>query len=247
MGGVVTIAIAIRTADRSPGPAYVGRTVRALLDQGVPNNEIHVFPTSPDIEWMHEPMRGLPVRLHVPEAPQNPNENGRRLVTVLETVDADWLVMLEDDLAFCADFVGSAARWLADHERPDVHVYRFCAFGVPVKHGETWSLYPLREQRGSQAVALRASDARAFAQWASEHHTNWRPRMAPFQNQRTNGFDKLVGYWALSAWPNQPFGLVSRPQMVRHVGMTSGIHRHRRSISNEGVWSRDAYMGAVCR
>lgn len=245
----MSLVLAIRTADRSPGPAYIGRTVRGLLQQGVSPDDIHVFPTSPDIAWMREPMADLAVTLHVPTAPRNPNENGRALVTVLDTVAADWLLMLEDDVQFCADFVGSVERWLRDHERPDVHVYRFCAFGALAKQGATFYEYPLREQRGSQAVALRAADARAFAQWAAEHHTQWRPAMAPFQNQRTNGFDKLIGYWALATWPKQKVGLVSRPQLVRHVGIVSGIHRARPSIRNDSAWAGTGYTyeGAECR
>lgn len=228
------VTLTIRTANRAPTRNYLGRTVTGLLRAGVQPADIHLVVTDADARWLDTEIGSLPVCRHVPTVPRNPNENGRAQVDVLEECPADWLLMLEDDVEVCADFLGSVTRWLSDHAVPAVHVYRFCAFGpVLARRAGAWE-YALREQRGSQAIALRADEARLFARWSAEHHTNWRPAMAPFQNQRTNGFDKLVGYWALSQWPRSDRSYVSAPQMVRHVGMASSLHRHRPSIENPG-------------
>ncbi len=80
--------------------------------------------------------------------------------------------------------------------------------------------------RGSQAVVLRNVDARYFAAWASAHPKDWRPADAPFQQVPDKGFDKLIGYWALHRWPKQPLGMVSKPMLVNHVGVTSLLHTH---------------------
>ena len=239
------LALALRTADRTP--CYLAATVRALLAQGVAARDLHVFPTAPAIDWIARALPDVPLCLHVPATVRSPNENGRALVTVLDEVTADWLVMLEDDLEFCRDFVPSATRWLEEHASREHTVYRFCAFGVPVRSGATWSEYSLRDQRGSQAIALRADDARAFARWAYTHRNTWRPTRG--SRRIMTGFDKFVGAWALQAHPRQQVGLVSRPQFVQHVGDQSSLYVRTRPVRGEGVfagreWSYPSGAGA---
>lgn len=234
----MSITFAIRTACRAR-KNYLWQTVRSLISAGVEPTRIHVFPTSPDVLWLGHELCGQGVPLHVPSAPRSPNENGVALVLALAATPADWLLMLEDDVTVCADFEGSALRWLDAHATPTVHVYRFCAFGNRVARHKEYSEYPLREQRGSQAIALRAEDAFDFGQWATEHHEVWRPPLAPFQNQRTTGFDKLVGYWALSRWPAQKVGYVSEPHFVKHVGLEGSMHG--RTITNEASFAGERW------
>lgn len=241
----MSLTITIRTADRTPKKNYLGGTVRSLIAGGVLANRIHVFSTSPDTDWIVGQLPECPpVVVYRPVEKRNPNQNGVAQVEALDYQPADWLLMLEDDIRVCADFEGSVLRWLGRHSRPDVHVYRFCAFGGCKFRKPEVSGYPLREQRGSQAIALRADEARDFAKWSTENHTCWRPHRAPFQNQRTNGFDKLVGYWALSRWPEQRIGLVSRPMFVHHIGKQSLLHE--RTVTNELYFAgeRWSYRGA---
>lgn len=232
--GLMNLILTIRTANRAPKRNYVGATVRSLIAKGADPSAIHLFPTDPDVRWLSE----LPVTVHVPDHHCTPNENGIRQVEALEGSEAEWIVFCEDDIETCADPMGSMARWLADHARPDVHVYRF--FALPrtpvVRRTETADWCPLKEMRGSQAVALMADDARAFAAWATAHPTDWRPKDAPFQDRPTKGFDKLIGYWALKHWPNQPLGLVSRPMLVNHIGTESALYSH-------GIRNDQAFAG----
>jgi hypothetical protein len=134
--------------------------------------------------------------------------------------------------------VGSITRWLLVHADPAVHVYRLFALpGTASRKGAAHAdRFPLWEMRGSQAVILRAADARAFAQWATSHAKDWRPKNAPFQNHpQTRGFDKLIGYWALATWPDQPDGLLSQPMMIRHVGRDSSMYSH--GVSNDRAFA----------
>lgn len=222
----MSLLVTIRTADRSPKKNYLGRTVRALLEQGY---EPHIYPTDADMRWLNVELEGFPqLSVHPPWYRSTPNENGIRQVSLLDTVVADWLLMLEDDIEVCADFIGSVSRWLTDHADPAIHVYRLHALPqTPLKRiGPAAALAPLREMRGSQAVALRAEDARLFAAWATAHPKDWRPKSAPFQQWPDRGFDKLIGYWALQQWPDQPDGLVSLPMLVNHLGRESMLHTH---------------------
>lgn len=223
------LVITIRTADRTPKRNYLWRTMRMLLDQGVKPSGLHLFPTDPHVAWLGRELDGRQaVPVHVPEARCTPNANGIRQVSVLDTDDANWILLLEDDVEPCADFYGSVTGWLCDHADPAIHVYRLHALpGTPLRRVDpAAALAPLREMRGSQAVALRAADARLFAAWATAHHKNWRPKDAPFQNRPDRGFDKLIGYWALAQWPDQPDGLVALPMLVNHIGRDSVLHTH---------------------
>lgn len=237
----VPFVVTIRTANRAPRKNYLGETVRAFLAGGCDPWLIHLFPTDPDIAWLSRELEGSPVVIHAPNQARTPNENGLAQVQALDQVDAEWIWLFEDDLAFCADPLGSMQRWLADQARPDVHVYRFFALPkTPVIQkipGAMWT--PLREMRGSQAVALRSADARDLAAWGVAHPRDWRPRDAPFQQYPTKGFDKLIGYWALQRWPEQHFNLVSRPMLVQHIGVESLLHHH--GLKNDAMFGGKDY------
>lgn len=237
----VKLLITIRTANRAPKRNYLGQTVTAFAAGGVEPGAIHLFPTDPDIGWLLHEVGDLPVTVHLPDHRCAPNENGIRQVQALNEVDAEWIALCEDDLQTCADPVGSMARWLEDQARPDVAVYRF--FALPKTPVMTQidgaDFTPLREMRGSQAIVLRAADARDFAAWATAHPRDWRPTDAPFQDRPDRGFDKLVGYWALQRYPKQPLGMVSRPMLVRHVGIESALYS--RGLHNDAAFAGTAY------
>ncbi len=167
-----------------------------------------------------------------------PNMNGVSQIDAL--TDEDWIVMSEDDLDWCADPVGSVTRWLKEHVRPEVTVYRFFAFDPLEPVSAHCSKAPLREMKGSQAVALRAADARRFAVWARQHPLDWRPKGAPFQNEPHKGFDKLIGYWALQDRSDVTYGLVSNPFFVKHMGRESSLYSraiHRDARFAGSGWS----------
>ena len=222
------ILFTMRTADRAPKPNYLRATVGSLYHHGV--RDIHVFPTDPDITWM----RPHPyATLHQPDKRVRANENGLRPIALLDTIDADWIILSEDDLEWCADPIGSMSRWLDEFSTSDVLMYRFFAFDQLTQVSAHAATAPLREQKGSQAVALRADDARRFAAWATAHPLDWRPKGAPFQDRPHDGFDKLLGYWALQDRPDVTTGLVSRPFFVRHMGVHSSLHIRGRMMDRQ--------------
>lgn len=214
----------IRTADRSPKPNYIGATIASLRCHGVVGSDIHVFPTDPDITWLSQEVPSWSTTRHVPRTRLTANENGIAPIALLDQIDADWIILSEDDLEWCADPIGSMSRWLDAYATPDVVMYRFFAFDRLTKVSAHAATAPLREQRGSQVVALRAADARRFAAWATAHPLDWRPKGAPFQDRPHDGFDKLLGYWALQDRPSMTTGLVSRPFLVKHLGVQSSLH-----------------------
>jgi len=221
----VSLVLAIRTADRSPKKNYLRTTVQGLRGHGVAGSDIHVFPTDPDMGWLLTEVTAGDVTVHPPSARLRANENAIRMIGLLDVIDADWIVLSEDDLEWCPDPIESMSRWLGAYHHPDVSIYRFFAFDTLKPVHSHLATAPLREMRGSQAVAMRAADARRFAAWAKSHPLNWRPKGAPFQDRPHDGFDKLLGYWALQDRPSMTTGLVSRPFFVKHLGVQSSLHR----------------------
>jgi hypothetical protein len=230
------LLLTIRTANRAPKTNYLGQTVRSLLGGGVQSDAIHVVSHVDDFARIVDEI-GVLARCSGPYVPLSPNANGLAQVDLLDVFPADWIVMSEDDLEWCADPLGSIARWLEDYATPDRMIYRFFAFDKLTPVSAHAATAPLREMRGSQVVALRADDARRFAAWARQHPLDWRPKGAPFQDRPHDGFDKLLGYWALQDRPAVTTGLVSRPFFVRHLGTESSIH-------SRGVRMDHAFGGA---
>jgi len=243
------IVISMCTVDR-PGKTYLGDTVRDLIEKGVPASAIHLFPTTPDVAWLDAQLRSLAIQRHVPDVPCHRNANGLRQVSVLDHVDADWLLMLEDDIRVCQDFLGSVERWVADHARPEVPFYRLLTLGAsrsdPVygtpkglaKDGaQAWSNW---EVRGAQAVLIRADLAREFHAWGSTNREHFRPKMAPYQTRWADGFDKMIGYWARETRPGSTH-MVAMPNLVLHVGVVSSLHS--RGERNDPQFNARPYLG----
>lgn len=230
------IAVTIRTANRAPHKNYLGATVRQLLAQGVNMEDIHIAATDPDVAWLARELSASTWRLDVPAAKRTPNENGLAQIAMVEPSSYDWILLLEDDLEFCADFLGSVERWLERYARADRHVYRFFGFNVPSRPKAAYDVR-LERIRASQAQALRMADALDFLAWGRAHLHDW-PLQTAWGRAYTDhwrGFDKLVASWALTRWPGQP-ALASHPQFVRHVGQHSSIHART-------AWNDAAFAG----
>lgn len=226
----MTIVVTMRTADRSCGarglaegrPNYLGTTIRNLSASGMDVANLHVFVGDADASWVHRETEA-PVQWHIADRALTPNENALAQISVLDQVQADWILMLEDDLEFCADFLGSVRRWMSVHATDAHRVYRFFSFREPVAEQTDAYVFDSGRLVGSQAVLLRADDARRLLAWHSDRYETWRPHTDPLRHQTTRGWDKLIGYWSLDRAPWQRTNLVSKPFFVRHIGEHSSL------------------------
>jgi hypothetical protein len=239
------IAIAMTTGDRSPGPNYVGSALRALVAQGVAPERIQLFVTSPNIDWLdaeHIP----PVTLRIPSRPLNRVQNGVRLFQ--ETQVSEWLLHLEDDISFCADFVGSVERWLTRYQDPQWKVYSFCAlrydhkFPLPAKHLEAWPLWP--ESGGLMAAALHKETVDGFVGEAVKLLPDWRKNKqtpegwGPVSRKDWEGcgFDVMLHTWT------GPY-LASNPSFAQHEGDQSLAHRFHEATDGSDIRRCDIFAG----
>lgn len=239
-GPIGPVVLTIRTADRSPKRNYIGGTLKRLHQQGVDLASVQVCFTSPDLGWFDAELRGLPrPTCHVPAEKLGPNLNGLAQIEAGLATGAEWIIALEDDLEFCADFVSSVTAWLQDHARADRHVFRFFGFANAPRGVSAYD-WPLEKLRGSQAIAFRRADALDFVQWGNQHAHDWVGRVK-WRSPTTNpliAFDKFVAAWSLERWPGVP-GVMSSPHLVNHVGDQSSIHS--RGVRNDAPFGGLSY------
>lgn len=234
------LALTIRTADRAPKRNYLGGTLRRLAAQGVDLTTVQVAFTSPDTRWASELLATYPVAPTVPARRLNPNANGLAQVRAGLALDPEWVVLMEDDLEFCADFVGSLQRWLRDHDRADRHVFRCFGFTTPPAGKPAAYDWPLEKLRGSQVIILRAADAKDFLDWGTSHLSTWVTE-TPWRGRGADpgiAFDKFVAAWATTRWPGVP-GVISYPYFVKHIGDQSSIHA--RGVRNDAPFAGEAW------
>ncbi len=236
------LAITMRTADRSPNPNYLGGTVKRLLAQGLPDGALQLCVTDPDATWLDQELGANRERvtLHVPETRRTPNENGLAQIRSLDADAYDWVLLLEDDLVFCADFVDSVRRWIVDHAKASRHFYRLFAFRVTPPHGKQPGAYDVSMDRcaGSQAVLLRMADAQDFLAWADANLESW----GGFRGNAKIAFDKLLASWLHARYGKEP-GVLSSPMFVKHIGKVSSLHPKTATMDAQFAGTGWSYTG----
>jgi hypothetical protein len=225
------VVLTMRTTDRRTGRTpskdnYLKRTIAQMVDQGIASGLHLAVSKIADNDWVARELGPSLSGIDLIPATRDRSANETAL-DALAAVDldrCDWVVMLEDDLAFCKAFVPSVQRWLQRHTRPDRNVYRFFGFHAPARRRVEAFEHPLDKLRASQAIALRSEDARDFLEWARAHLATWRG-VGPARHADPGvAFDKLVAAWSLARWPKRP-GVLSWPFFVDHVGTESSLHR----------------------
>lgn len=250
-GPLPSVALVMRTSDRRRAERpvrenYVTRTVSRLVDQGVSTLLLHVSKLT-DIAWIQQelgPELLAQVHLVTPTRDLTANETALAGLAATDLDAYDWVLMLEDDLDFCRDFLLSVRRWLQVYARPDRNVFRF--FGSFTPHDKRVHAFEhvLTKLRASQAIALRREDAKDFLAWGWANHGTWRGS-GPLSAKPGIAFDKFVATWALSRWPGRP-GVLSWPFFVDHIGVQSSLHVTGGLIKHPGFAGRSwSYVGAM--
>lgn len=231
----MTLTVSMCTADRRPKTNYLAGTLDRFCAQGIEPSRLHLCATAPDVAWLQPVVEKWPVSLHVPDVKLSRVANGLASIRAVANEAFDWLLLLEDDLSFCADFLGSVERWLEAHARPDRNVHQFFGFHrVPAGKPAVYDV-SLVKLRAAEAVALRKEDALDMLAWGETHLAHWR-RLEPWGASNApcgEAWDKLIATWALLKWPKRP-GLASHPHFVRHIGTESSLHRY--GPSNDGCF-----------
>lgn len=220
------LQIVMRTARRVDGLVnYLRTTLVFLGQQGIPAERIHVFPTAVDLSWVPIDAKRR-CTLHVPDRDYRSTENMG--VMLSQAPPCDWVLALEDDLRPCADFLGSASRWIEVHMAAHRLATFFAVSVTPqmvsaAQRQESSVPVPMPKWNSSVAVAMRWEDARACGRWVLDHAPTW--RVGPgFESWATHrGSDKMLAAWHQEAYPDLPDGLASVPCLVQHEGRVSSL------------------------
>ena len=215
----------------APRPNYLGATLDALTRAGVwtsPSlHSLRIVDSGSDEEqdfWRTEIGVRVPasarhlVSIDAPPTGQRRtlHQTASRAIQLASATTADWVLVLEDDLDVCADFLGSVAAWLSDHDGLSV-LYAFGANYVQVAqsahYGRTSWPYPVHAFYGAQALAWRRADAAQCAAWLGEDPA--------YHGKRTRGHDLLLQEWGRSRGVSH--FLASAPSFVDHVGATTTL------------------------
>jgi hypothetical protein len=124
---------------------------------------------------------------------------------------APWVLFLEDDIDVCDYFLESTATWLDEHE----HEARVFPLGANYefirelfRQGKTAWAYPIDSFYGTLAVALRAADAEAIADYLESPDVN-------------HSYDLHISAWAKQQGIRH--FLTPVPSFVQHIGTESYI------------------------
>lgn len=151
-----------------------------------------------------------------------PCENAGRALNLGALTCAPWVLYIEDDIDVCADFLDGVGAWLDDHADPAHRLYAFGAAYTPqieeqIARGRNAWEYPVHAFYGTQAIALRAEDARSLGEyWQASPKV--RGVVAPGQ------YDLMVQDWLRNRFTEAEGRiLASCPSFVQHTGRQSSI------------------------
>lgn len=216
------IAIAIKTVDRSPEPNYLGQTLRNLERAGVFESEhFHsltiVDGGSVDLAAYIMSESVSQMDAIVDHAERTLQQNARRAIKVAASTDADWCLVLEDDIDVCDDFLGSVARWLEEHASDEFPMYVFGAnyqnVALEEALNETLWRYPIGYFYGAQALAWKREVAAELAEWLGPD--------PDYDGNRDRHHDLLLRRWAEEKGFEHFGGTV--PAFVQHIGKSSTL------------------------
>jgi hypothetical protein len=144
--------------------------------------------------------------------------------------NAEWVIFIEDDVAFIKHFVDAVADWLDDHATEQCRIYAFGAACIPNRPADhqdgtqhpvnqargEWE-YPARTFMGTQCIGFRQADTIAIIDGLTHYH--------PF-NKTKHGYDCELRRWAEKTW-GSCLVRCTAPSFVQHVGSESAIHSGR--------------------
>lgn len=149
-----------------------------------------------------------------------PCENAGRALSLGALTGAPWVLYLEDDIDVCADFLDSVGAWLDDHADASHRLYAFGAAYTPqieaeIARGHSSWEYPVHAFYGTQAIAMRAEDARSLGEYW-QANPKVRGVSAPGQ------YDLIAQDWLRARYVDGRI-LASAPSFVQHTGRQSSI------------------------
>ena len=215
------IAVVIKAARRAAnGDEYLKQTVENFWRAVPLNDPVH----SLQVSWTEGPVgvfgggrfndtagwSAKRLTLH---------QNAARSIRLAANAGAEWAMVVEDDVDFCDDFLGSVLRWVHDVERTGesfpmyVLGANYAQIEAAKMRGHIFWHYAPKNFYAAQALLWRSDVAKRLADWLGDDPS--------YNGIREHGHDLLLGKWGLLQ--NPACFCASVPSFVQHIGVTSGI------------------------
>jgi len=226
------IAVVMITVDRtSRGKKdYLAETLKNLRRSGMLRsdrwNTFTVFDSGSPSDWpMFSYMKQLGITVsHASVGGRLACQNAGHALILGGLSGAPWVLFLEDDLDFCADFLGSVGRFLDKYGSDERNErYRLYSFGAAydqvtqaARNGADCWPYPIDAFYGTQCFAIRATDAVSLGNYISTNP----PIGGRGGVVNPNAYDLMFHDWAKNLYPGNCF-LASASSFVQHIGRES--------------------------
>jgi glycosyltransferase involved in cell wall biosynthesis len=238
------IAAAIITIDRSPKEGYLGKTLDNLVRSGIEKSQRLHSLTVVDgggPESFHATARVFDSKVDRLDFVSSmvghhdekvfANLNVARALEEAASHGTKWVLLMEDDIDVCDDFIDAVGRWLDDHVHPKYRVYALGANYGDVddlaERGETCWPYPLMVFYGTQAWAVRNKDALSIAAFLRQHCEDEVEQVLASGEKRVvsgTGWDLLIARkWMPETYPDLNFFLTPCPSFIQHIGFGSSL------------------------
>jgi hypothetical protein len=217
---MVKINIAIKTKDRSPRKNFLRTTLENMIRAGVLESPhlraLRVVNSDASSDWA-KPLPVITGPWVIDSCARTLHQNASRCIELASQGDADYAMVLEDDLDFCDDFLESVVAWLADHavDGPQAYVLgaSYSQIQATVNAGDSAWAYPIGAFYGAQALVWRREHATQLAEWLGPDPM--------YNGVRDHGHDLLLQKWGREQGLDH--FIASAPCMVQHIGNESGI------------------------
>ncbi len=223
------ISIVIKTLDRSAvgSTNYLGKTLHNLKRGGVFSSP-HLG--SIDIvdggslnfgRYIQSEVPNIQHKVICSTSMSTLQQNGQRSIQCgakrAKQAGYQWVMVLEDDVDVCGDFLESIIAWLEDHATPNPNMYVLGASYEQIEQciqdGMTWWDYPINAFYGAQALVWRTRDAVQLAEWLGPN---------PSKDGTTDcKHDLLLQDWGREL--GLEYFMATAPSLVQHIGIQSGI------------------------
>lgn len=221
------LAVVLITIDRSPEPSYLSDTLSNLTrggllssprvgslfisDGGGSSSLRHTLGVVEELLDEQVWVAGFAHRVTA-------NENVEGALRVGACMGAPWVLFLEDDIDVCADFFDSVGAWLDEYASPDHFIYPLGANYEGVEcaarlGADRW-VYPVEQFYGTQALAIRSTDAASLASFLEAHRFD--------RAEDGTAYDLLMADWLRAERAGASL-LTPAPSFVQHIGRTSSI------------------------
>lgn len=245
---IINFTLALLTVDRreSGGVNYLDRTMESLERSGLwDQNEVtftfNLFNSGGSVEYLNR-WRAKVNSVWFPKRKLSMRENYADALKVSGSGEADWVILLEDDVEVCSQFIQKVVRCLEKVEYVVGNSFRVITLYCPYElYGDGIWPYPIVDFYGTQCWVVRRDDALSLGNYFgnSENVLSLRTRTHLGRTYFTSAGDEvgasapdfLLKDWHWKLYPQRNYFGACIPSLVQHIGKQGSNYKFHESPS----------------